>query len=504
MVGTMGDKLSEDISLIAHWLVSVLREKAPQWTKAQDPSSFFDVEQDLQSILNVLQAYIMLAILEEIHRDINFISACKKRALLELGMQNSGPREVSIRTLNGHQIKIKSPYVVVSKGRVRSPRIQQKQRAGMGLYPVLRQLGIVRNATPRFLADVAQEMADGPSGADAEARLARRGIVYGQTPLWYQVRDLACIALWQRQFDASHVEYIEPSTPIPLAGKRVVVGIDGGRLQVRVNKRIDDRTTTKSYSADSCEPKLFVIYTVDSKGNRDKNSEYTYDGTLQSHEALFSLLRLRLKQLGLAHADLLVIIGDGARWIWKGAGELYSSLKLEKLQIYEIVDFAHAVSKLTIPAKLGIAGDFQQQIWLRKMRRILKSGKVNEIIEELSLLNKKSEEEEIEKAIQYFRTHQQRMDYAFFQEKGLPIGSGVIESGVKRIVNYRLRGSSIYWSPEKAEQVLHLRCQLKGGHWNSFVKDVLTRWARDISISISDTQEVQDQLTKYFAERVVG
>ena len=66
---------------------------------------------------------------------------------------------------------------------------------------------------------------------------------------------------------------------------------------------------------------------------------------------------------------MLVIIGDGARWIWNGATELRAALGLEKIRVAEIVDWAHAVDRLAKPATLGIKEHSQQQKWFRQMRR---------------------------------------------------------------------------------------------------------------------------------------
>ena len=146
-------------------------------------------------------------------------------------------------------------------------------------------------------------------------------------------------------------------------------------------------------------------------------------------------------------------------WIWKGAQELRPFLNLEELPIFEIVDFAHSAGKLMLAAKLGIRDPLQRIVWFKKMRRLLKKGEIGEVIECLCQLDRKNDENgEIQKTVTYFQNHRTRMQYHLFRQQGLPIGSGVIESGVRRIINLRLRGASIYWSPSKAEQLIYLRC----------------------------------------------
>jgi DNA polymerase-3 subunit epsilon len=92
------------------------------------------------------------------------------------------------------------------------------------------------------------------------------------------------------------------------------------------------------------------------------------------------------------------------------------------------------------------------------------------------------------------------MQYARFRAEGLPIGSGVIESAVRRIVNLRLKGTSMFWHPENAEGILYLRCQIKSGRWHSFFKSVLAQWSADMSISLTQVRQVRNQIATNFLE----
>jgi DNA polymerase III epsilon subunit-like protein len=275
----------------------------------------------------------------------------------------------------------------------------------------------------------------------------------------------------------------------------VVVALDGGRLRLRINKIGSDQTPTRKYATDKCEPKLFAIYTVDEQGNKERTGAVFYDGTLQSAAALLTLLKLRLKQLGIHQARLLVIIGDGASWIWNGVPDLLTALGLEALHVVEIVDWAHAVEKLMPPAKVGIQEPQRQQRWFKSMRNLLKQGEVSKIIAALQALDQRHDPDEvIRTAIHYFQTHAARMQYDKLRAAGLPIGSGSIESGVRRIVNLRLKGASLFWLPENAEAILYLRCQIKSGRWVQFVKAVLTQWASDMTISLTQAYQVRDAI----------
>ncbi len=78
----------------------------------------------------------------------------------------------------------------------------------------------------------------------------------------------------------------------------------------------------------------------------------------------------------------------------------------------------------------------------------------------------------------YFISNTASINYRFFRRMGIPIGSGAIESAIRRVVNLRLKGAGIFWIKENAEGLLHLRCQLKSGNWDAFYKTTIENLAK--------------------------
>ena len=78
----------------------------------------------------------------------------------------------------------------------------------------------------------------------------------------------------------------------------------------------------------------------------------------------------------------------------------------------------------------------------------------------------------------YWERNKDRMRYDAFRAQGIPIGSGAVESSVRRVVNLRRKGASIVWTEDHAEGVLHLRAHAKSGRWHELEHDVLihSRW----------------------------
>ncbi len=66
------------------------------------------------------------------------------------------------------------------------------------------------------------------------------------------------------------------------------------------------------------------------------------------------------------------------------------------------------------------------------------------------------------------------MSYHTIEVMGLPIGSGAMESAIRRVVNLRLKGSAIYWHLATAEAMLTLRSYFKAGRWNMLKTSAIT------------------------------
>ena len=66
--------------------------------------------------------------------------------------------------------------------------------------------------------------------------------------------------------------------------------------------------------------------------------------------------------------------------------------------------------------------------------------------------NPKIPRDEVDKSLNYFRTHLQRMQYADFQLAGLPIGSGVVESAAKQY-KHRLAAAGMRWSNDGIQRL---------------------------------------------------
>ena len=106
----------------------------------------------------------------------------------------------------------------------------------------------------------------------------------------------------------------------------------------------------------------------------------------------------------------------------------------------------------------------------KKLRKWLKQGRWQQVINELYkllVLAELSDESAVLTAISYLERHGEagHLAYARFRRRKLPLGSGAIESAVRRVINLRMKGNSLFWQEANAEAMLVLRGLVLSRRW---------------------------------------
>src|SRR5207237_9522087 len=83
-----------------------------------------------------------------------------------------------------------------------------------------------------------------------------------------------------------------------VAGRRVVISSDGGRLRLRETKRgPKTKKGRQRYTGAWREPKVLIIYVVDAEGKREASFDPVIDATLHGRDTVFARLRTYLQRL---------------------------------------------------------------------------------------------------------------------------------------------------------------------------------------------------------------
>ena len=105
----------------------------------------------------------------------------------------------------------------------------------------------------------------------------------------------------------------------------------------------------------------------------------------------------------------------------------------------------------------------QRTRWLNRTRGLLKRARVDEVITALRELCRGRTAGKIRTHLNYFLKNRHRFAHTTMVGLGLPRGSGAVESAIRRVINLRIKGASIYWLPESVDAILLLRSFYKSG-----------------------------------------
>lgn len=112
------------------------------------------------------------------------------------------------------------------------------------------------------------------------------------------------------------------------------------------------------------------------------------------------------------------------------------------------------------------------QSWLRKQQARLQANRSGEVLKELAGQVESDDRSDAQAPVRvgarYIKNRLAYLDYQGAIASGLPIGSGEVESGHRRVIQARLKLSGAWWKEENAEKMLALRTLRASGEWPSY------------------------------------
>ena len=469
-----------------------LMRAVPDWKQrlGDDPSGLAELEHEVRNAFSRGADLVVAGLIALVMKQAGVEEACEQtRQNYRFPLSRGRMRRLQIRLLGGLLVWATSLYCEPRRGWFR-----KAEENVPGLHVELAQFGFGKGCSPALESRVSRQAALNPSFEFAHEELARDGLemdVKTIVRITYQCgRGLLAL----RTYELLQWRLGELPAGKEFEGKRISVQIDGGRTKIRGDLRpavaeaekTDEeglptenvpgrskRRPRQTFDAEWREPKLVTIFVHDEHGHMEKQSRAVMDGTFLGPDAMAELVALHLHRLGAARAASITFVADGAAWIWDRLPTIVRLAKLEGVPIHEILDCCHAAHHISLAlAAMGFSERERMPLY-REHRTLLRNGQWRRVVEELTdLAEMDADSADARTEIAYLSKHGEagRLRYPTFRKLGLPLGSGAIESGIRRVINLRLKNNGMFWREEHAEEMLQVRSQVISKRWDERVK----------------------------------
>lgn len=167
-----------------------------------------------------------------------------------------------------------------------------------------------------------------------------------------------------------------------------------------------------------------------------------------------------MRRRRVAQAEAVCAVTDGADWC-------QTFTETHRPDAVRILDFPHAaehVSKLL--EALEQTGMHFPDRMLERCLHVLKHRGPRPLLRMADQISSDlSREKGIQEHLDYLRKREPLMQYHVFRAQGWPIGSGMVESANKNVVQARLKGPGMHWERGNVNAVLALRLAVCNERW---------------------------------------
>ena len=380
--------------------------------------------------------------------------------------------------------------VVTAEGEATySPIRYRCTRCGEDYYPLEEANGLCGSQyTTGAKAVIAETAAQRPYGHVSRSLGGERGLSVSPKEVDRTVRE---VAGWRREEEATlcgsaygpEAALLRASDADPLADAPALHGFAAWPGTVPALISVDGamvRSTRKGPEGlEWFECRAGVIRSVSESGSRtDATREGTgregtthreaapaafYTGGVCTPDALFDQLGASWRK-AVPSASECVFVADGARWIWDRV-QLYFPDALQVLDFYHACEHIGSATSAWFgerTAELSRAARSSAIAWRQTARKTLLEPEgvsvvIRELLEALRDPEKVADPDLLRTEIRYLFGHRHRMRYHRVKERGLPIGSGAMESGIKQMTTARLRMPGMKWTRDGADAILRIR-----------------------------------------------
>lgn len=416
-------------------------------------------------------------------------------------LRHRGWKPVRFQLRNGLVVHMHTPYLrpqVRRRGRRRGTG--RRRAGGAGVFPLLAQLGIHQGVTPALREEVALQAVVSDSLREARTQLARDGV-----RLDIDTLIAVAVATGGRAQTLTHAALEQARgaalpTTSSLAGRRIQVSIDGGRARTRITETHSrvGKNGRRPFETAWREPRVVTLVVLDDNGGMDRRVKPIYLIGLGEADAVAAQVVGLLRHVGAHLAASVSFVCDGASWLWSRLPGIAAAAGLAKDRVEYVLDFWHACEYVHGALKLcKHFTEAERTALYQSMRREMRDDKdgVASVIQQLLKLAVGRRSRAIKEKVAYLKGHLLHTNYARLRAQHLPIGSGVVESAIRRVVNQRFKSASLFWRADHLEPLLNLRALWKSGRWDDFFTAQLQDrfWLHTTTLIPEDTENAQEK-----------
>jgi hypothetical protein len=296
------------------------------------------------------------------------------------------------------------------------------------------------------------------SFAQAAARLREH---YG---IEVAVGAVARITEEHAQAAASFVEAFAASAPRPAqqsAVAQLICEMDGSMVPIVVVEKPSPQADGRKHRQSVWKEARLCAAVA--QGSVTATYAVSFEGTAHAGSALASAARVA----GLGEETKIHAVGDGAPWIAAEIDHQFGAQATYLIDFYHVSEYLAAAAHRACPENPAL--------WRRNQQEALKAGRLEAVLAELKSIPGQGspgetppQDDPVAGCIRYLEKRRSHLDYRAALQAGLPIGSGLIESGHRHILQARLKRPGAWWRWDNAKAMANLRVLRQNGLWDAY------------------------------------
>ncbi|MBU2447626.1 MAG: ISKra4 family transposase [Bacteroidetes bacterium] len=367
-------------------------------------------------------------------------------------LEGKGKKKRELQVRGGRVVEIEREYGVCPK-------------CGQGIFPLDEELELLPGGlTPRGHENLVRLSSWMPFARATELMEDMQGICVSPS---MSRRNSEAAGAAYAEMQTEEVERLERDMPpAPKGAEKMQISADGAMVPLLHGQWAEVRTLVIGEVRPAVQERgEWVVHT----------RNLSYFSRKISSEAFERLALVEIQRRGVENARQVAAVMDGSDW-------LQSLTDYHRPDAVRILDFPHAGEHISqVGEFLCGEGTPQAQEWLKERLHRLKHEGPEDLFAELHQLQAHyPDAQEVSGNLAYLKKREPQIQYPRFQADGWPIGSGIVESGNKLVVEARLKGSGMHWAEQHVNSMLALRNIVCSGRWKEDWPKIETRLRQQV------------------------